>query len=203
MIGKKKYRGSIAFARKNGRPLVRGQFIQPLERRLYLSSGNLDLTFGNQGMAAVPQLGSVRCSAIQPDGKILVAGSVEHFNPNTSATTADFEILRLNTDGSLDTSFGTQGAVFEDFGGNEDTPSAMVVDSSGKIYVIGASADWRQPTRYSDLVIAALNSDGSLNSSFLGGTVAPSNPGFERGTSIALDGDQLVLGGCAGASITN
>ena len=69
----------------------------------YLANGQLDRTFGNGGevVTAVGSSSSAAGVTLQPDGKIVVAG--------TSGN--DFALLRYLSDGSLDPAFGTGGEV--------------------------------------------------------------------------------------------
>jgi uncharacterized delta-60 repeat protein len=88
------------------------------------SSGSLDPTF-NPGMAATN--GVVNSIAIQPDGRILVGGNFSSFNG-----TAAYNIIRINTDGSIDTSFtanlgsGANGSV-----------SDVLLQPDNRILVVG------------------------------------------------------------------
>lgn len=69
---------------------------------------------------------------VLPDNKILVAGMA------TNGTNVDFALIRYNTDGSLDTSFGTGGKVMTDFFGNQDIGNGgLTVLPDGKILVAG------------------------------------------------------------------
>jgi uncharacterized delta-60 repeat protein len=79
----------------------------------YNGDGTLDTTFGDDGIVTVAigpgqQTEITTSIAIQPDGRIVVAGSTQ-FGLNGS-TGADFAAVRLNPDGSLDTTFGGIGA---------------------------------------------------------------------------------------------
>src|SRR5262249_53548002 len=75
-----------------------------------------------------------RVGALQPDDKIVVAGTA----PASGQMYAAFAVARLNPNGSLDTSFGNAGvAVVAPAGGlagaGSETPAALVVQSDGKI----------------------------------------------------------------------
>ena len=97
--------------------------------------------------------------AVQPDGKILLAGWAFEAD-------YDFALVRLNRDGSLDSTFGGDGRVTLDLGGFDEQVSGMVL-SNGKIVVAGftdANGDY-------DLVFARFNTNGSVDTSFgVGGT---------------------------------
>ena len=102
------------------------------------SSGEADGTFGNGGMAAVSTL-SVRTDlgepdhteglALTPDGGILVANRTP---------SGHFGLVRLNSDGSVDGSFGAGGLATADFGGDDDADS-IVMQSTGPVIVIGTT----------------------------------------------------------------
>ncbi len=76
-----------------------------------IAQNNLDPTFGVGGKVVTDISGAGFASdvVIQPDGKLIVAGSA-------NAPADDFAIVRYNGNGSLDTSFGNGGKVITDFG---------------------------------------------------------------------------------------
>ena len=121
--------------------------------------GDLDTSFGTDGIVITP-IGSgqdlVGAEAIQSDGKIVVVGYSHNGTDN------DFAVVRYNTDGSLDTSFDTDGKVTTDFGGGADVGNAVAIQSDGKIVVAGMS---NSPATM-DFAIARYNSDGSLDTTF-------------------------------------
>src|SRR5262249_26976927 len=69
--------------------------------------------------------------AVQPDGKIVVAGS-----SFSNATGEDIALARYKADGSLDPSFGVGSRVLTDFGGGE-TAFALALQADGRIVVAG------------------------------------------------------------------
>jgi uncharacterized delta-60 repeat protein len=93
-----------------------------LPNRLYAAAGDLDTSFGTGGKVTTdfsPGLDRATAVAIQPDGKIVVAGIAG------GGAASNFGLARYNTDGSLDTSFGTGGKVTTDFSGGSDGVSAV------------------------------------------------------------------------------
>jgi uncharacterized delta-60 repeat protein len=77
-----------------------------LEDRTLLLAGDLDPTFGTGGKVLTgfgSQNGDAAAVALQADGKIVVAGSA------STTTNSDFAVARYNTDGRLDTTFGSGG----------------------------------------------------------------------------------------------
>ena len=105
--------------------------------------GSLDPTF-NTG-SGFNSGGTVSHLALQPDGKILVAGSFNTFNGVGRSN-----LLRLNAAGSLDTSF-TAATGFNTAG-----PTQLTIETNGR------------SVRVSDGRIRRLNNDGSLDTAFMG-----------------------------------
>jgi len=117
----------------------------------------------------------VNLIALQADGKILVGGFFNAYN----GVTQNY-IARLNSDGSLDTSFNI-GSGF-----NSDVRS-IAIQADGKILVGGLFLEYNGVTQNR---IARLNSDGSLDTSFVTGS------GFNNSVfSIALQADGKILAG--------
>lgn len=99
--------------------------------------------------------------ALQPDGKIVVAGRVFYDNEG-----ADMGMVRYHRDGSLDSSFGNGGKTLTDFNNREDGADVMIIQPDGKIILAGRSQD---PGPYGDFGMFALsryNLNGKLDQSF-------------------------------------
>jgi uncharacterized delta-60 repeat protein len=120
--------------------------------------------------------------AIQPDGKIVVAG------PGGG----DFGVARLKTDGFYDPTFGTGGQVAVDFGG-ADTAKAIALQPDGKILVAGTDGD--------GFAVARLTSSGALDPTFgFGGKATVNLGGADEARGIALQPDgKIVLAGTNGS----
>lgn len=123
--------------------------------------------------------GSVNSILVLPDGKIIIGGAFKTVNGVSRGLLA-----RLNSDGSLDGSFGA-GAGF-----SSSTSSAIyfdkaLLDSNGKIYVLG-KYDRYDGQSVSGLV--RLNSNGTLDSGFTVGFMVP------FGSPLDFDGLQLLIG---------
>lgn len=100
----------------------------------YLPDGALDLGFGSGGKV-VTDVGWYSDFAselvIQPDGKIIVAGTVY-------ANADDIGLVRYHPDGRLDRTFGVDGKVWTDLlGGSEDGAGAIALQADGRIVVVG------------------------------------------------------------------
>ena len=128
----------------------------------YNSDGSLDASFGNGGKL-VTHIGSGaydggRSIALQPDGKILVAGFSD------SGNYWNFAVVRYNLDGSLDSTFGSNGARVVDIGGNGyDIGQSITVQHDGRIVVGGYS---RLAGGDFDFSLIRLTPDGNLDTTF-------------------------------------
>src|SRR4051812_34951257 len=122
----------------------------------HAAPGDLDTTFGGDGIVRTDVTNAEDdgfAVAIQPDGKIVVAGEAGIGGRNPR-----FAIVRYKTDGSLDTSFGGgDGTVNIDFSRHDDFPYAVRIQGNGKILLAGAAA---YNTRDSRFALARLKPDG-------------------------------------------
>ncbi len=128
--------------------------------------------------------------AIQSDGKVVVAG----FSNNGSND--DFALVRYNSDGGLDSTFGTYGKVTTQIGSGNEQVNAMAIQSNGKIIVTGFSSNGSN----NDFALARYNSDGSLDPTFgsLGKVTTPIGSGHDSANSIAIQSDgKVVVAGVA------
>lgn len=105
----------------------------------YNSNGSLDNTFGSGGQqthvfySTDDRAFSV---AIQPDGKLVVAGRAH----NPASLSDDFTLMRFGSDGSVDTTFGNSGVVATQMGDGPnsfDSIGSIVILESGKILAAG------------------------------------------------------------------
>ncbi len=132
------------------------------------AAGSLDTCFGTGGRVTTDITGDrdfARALAIQPDGKIVVAGVAGY---NVAIPNADFAVVRYNTDGSLDTTFDADGIVVTDFGfgtADEDYCRGLGIQPDGKIVVAGRSLV--SPTTTA-LAVIRYNPNGSLDTTFDG-----------------------------------
>ncbi|MBX3052318.1 MAG: cadherin domain-containing protein [Caldilineaceae bacterium] len=125
----------------------------------YLPDGSLDTSFSGDGQVITDLGGSERGNAvaIQPDGKIVVAGT----------SNQDFALARYNPDGSLDTSFAGDGLVTvstDPLGGNFRAAegTSVAIQTDGKI-LVGGSIKQGEPRKFA---LVRLLSDGILDQSF-------------------------------------
>ena len=156
----------------------------------YNANGSLDTSFGVDGKVTT-NFGTSGTSydsgdlgnsvTVQSDGKILVAG----------VSNSNFALVRYNANGSLDTSFDTDGKVITDFGSG-DGGNCVTVQSDGKIMVAGCSG--------SDFALVRYNSNGSLDTSFDGKSLTDTSTKTFLGTSgndifTCTSGNDIIDGG--------
>lgn len=102
----------------------------------YNTDGTLDTTFDVDGVVTTaigPNYDGATAVAVQADGRILVAG----YSNYTDCNDSDFAIVRYNTDGTLDTTFGTAGKVTTSVSPYADQAYAVAIQSDGKIVAAG------------------------------------------------------------------
>ena len=146
------------------------------------SNGSLDNTFLN-GLSGAN--GAVYCVAAQPDGKILIAGNFTSVNQ-----TPRNYIARLNGDGSVDSTF------LSNLDGGDAAVFCIRLQGDGKILAGGWFTLMNDTPRNH---IARLNSDGSLDSSFLNNLAGADGRvwamAFQADRKILIGGDFLSVNG--------
>jgi uncharacterized delta-60 repeat protein len=154
----------------------------------------LDPSFGTGGITTVGQIGDAdagggRDMLVQPDGKIVVGARV------TGATSGqDFGLLRLNSDGTPDTTFGPghDGTAAVSFTPGSDDFYRLARQNDGKIVLVGTSND------LADVAIARFNSNGTLDDTFDGdGRVEiPVATGHKDAIGVVVQSSgRIVIGG--------
>jgi uncharacterized delta-60 repeat protein len=156
------------------------------------AAGDLDPSFGNGGKVTTDFSGNndvATCVAIQADGKIVVGGT-----STDPAGNSDFALARYNTDGSLDTNFGSGGKVTTDFFHDNDSLNAIAIQPDGKIVAAGSAS---RPGQGPQFGVARYNPDGSLDLSFgSAGKTTTNFPGQDIAYAIAIapGGKFIVVG---------
>jgi uncharacterized delta-60 repeat protein len=128
----------------------------------YSANGGLDGSFGTGGKLALPATLVGEGLALAPDGKLLLAGSVNVGSGATAST--DFALLRLNSNGSPDTTFGSAGTVVTAISNQRDAALALALQADGKIVLAGSTGNSN-----TDFAVVRYNSNGTLDASFGGG----------------------------------
>jgi uncharacterized delta-60 repeat protein len=151
----------------------------------YNTDGSLDTTFDGDGRVTTQisllNFDIAASVAIQADGRIVALGFAGF----------DFALVRYNSDGSLDTTFGGTGIVTTDFGGS-DGGTGLAIQPDGKLVAIGRASGGV------DFALARYHSDGSLDASFgSGGRVTtdfPDAKAVASGVALQVDGKIVAIG---------
>jgi len=162
----------------------------------YNSDGTLDTTFDTDGIVTHHNAAGGGSSdygysiAVDSSGRIIVAGY------SYSGSSADMVIWRYNANGTLDSSFDSDGIVTHHnaVGGNDDMGYSLALDSSGRIIVAGKSHNGSND----DMAIWRYNSDGTLDTTFDTDGIVTHNSaaggnGDDMGYSLALDSSGKIL----------
>lgn len=160
----------------------------------YNSNGNLDNSFGNNGIV-LTQIDNTKsyCSSIdlQSDGKIVVGG----YSSSGGGNIADFVVIRYLINGIIDSSFGVNGVVITDIK-NIDEGISLAIQFDGKILLSGFSSN--DNSDY-DCTLVRYNTNGTLDLSFgIGGKKISdinNNTDFANALAIQSDGKILIAGG--------
>jgi uncharacterized delta-60 repeat protein len=182
----------------------------------YNPDGSLNTSFGAsvsspaEGFSGIVRVdvggGSPTALALQDDGKLVAAGIAEV----PGIPDAQMLMLRLNSDGSLDTTFGTGGIINEEYfpGTRYHYPHDIVIQDNQKIVAAHAVFEY-DPLSQADSPRFGLtrhNPDGSLDTSFgdSGALVTPRSQGVATPYAVALDSQQrIVVGGQESDSLTS
>jgi uncharacterized delta-60 repeat protein len=166
----------------------------------YLPDGSLDPSFGAGGHVETDAgAGSLGALALQPDGKIVVAGSSAYGSPNK------FTLARYDSNGSLDSSFGTDGITTTAVPNSLDASwspegagvAALAVLPDGSVLAAG-SARWHGPDLYEEdgeFVLARYMPAGSLDPTFGDGGIAETGGDADLGGMVVLPDGKIVATG--------
>jgi uncharacterized delta-60 repeat protein len=152
----------------------------------YTTTGALDTTFDGDGKVVTPVSASrdgISAVAIQPDGKIVVAGT----------SNGDFAVARYTGAGSLDQSFGVGGLVVTSFSPSPraDVAYAMTIQPDGRIVAAGSAGS------SAAFALARYTTTGSLDSTFgtQGKVVTFVSSNQSEIMGVALQGDGRIIAG--------
>lgn len=155
-------------------------------------TGTLDSLFGINGKVetSVSSINDYSTSnVLQTDGKIIVAGY------SYDGTNSCFAVVRYNSDGTIDNTFGTSGFVSTSLGYQIDEAYSVAIQNNGKIILAGTSTN---SSNY-NFGMVRYNSDGSLDNSFGNGGIAitqidSSAYSIAKSVKIQPDGSIIVAG---------
>jgi len=175
-------------------------FLGNIEMVRYNSNGNLDRSFGDNGIVTtVLDAGSYANAVVQQsDGKIIVAGTLFVDVVIGDQSDTDFVLVRYNRNGSLDTTFGNGGVVSTDFFGKEDDAFSVLLQPDGKIVAVGSAND---PASYYDFAAVRYLNNGTIDETFgNSGTVTTDfgDQNFDRARSaVLLPNGKIIAAGFA------
>ena len=159
----------------------------------YNKDGSYDMSFSGDGVV-MPRFGTggaeAKAIAIQPDGKIVVAG----YFWNGSNGKFDMALIRLNPDGTPDNTFSGDGQVLTHIR-DYNIATDMVLQPDGKIVIAGYTAS---NVGGIDVGIVRYNSDGTLDNRFSGDGMLTADLGSDNDQVVGLllrpDGKLVVVG---------
>jgi uncharacterized delta-60 repeat protein len=153
------------------------------------SNGTPDTTFDADGLAKPSASASETANAValQADGKIVVAGEKSD----------EMTVTRFNSDGTVDTGFGTAGQATPDFPSADSSAEDVVVQPDGNMVLAG----YRYVGGRDDFAVARIDPDGALDPNFSGDGVIVTDLGAsdDRAMSAAIQTNgKIVVGGSGG-----
>lgn len=176
-------------------------FLQPAKANSHI----LDPAFNGSGQVATDFFAAsdeATAVAVQPDGRILVAGRVQDAN-----LISTFALVRFTTDGHPDLTFGTGGRVTTGFFGVGAGITALALQPDGRILAAGFALNTTDGRFDNDFALARYTPNGNLDPSFgVGGLVVTDFSGLEDwATSIAVqpDGKVIVAGSSTGNTFSS
>jgi len=155
----------------------------------YLPNGSPDPSFSSDGVAPLGIGAGIDIAdaiAIQPDGKIVVAG---YFN---NGVNDDMAVVRYMPSGALDPSFDGDGiqTTTSQLGSNADRATGIALQSDGKIVLVGSTTHANDNT-----TLVRYDTNGALDGSFgVGGIRDTDLGGNDRANAVAiLPDDEIVV----------
>jgi len=176
---------------------------------VHAAAGDVDTTFGGGkvltdfggfGNGRIDRLSAV---AVDTQGRIVAVGSSQSSDFALGTVVA---LARYNSNGTLDTTFGSNGKVTSGFGfpiGANSEATAVAIDRDGRILVAGwtdgiANLCTNPPCDLNErFLIARYEVNGSLDTAFSGSGIATVSVGdLDRATAIGIDSvGRIVVGG--------
>ena len=155
-----------------------------------LGDGSLDTSFGGTGII-IADFGANEAFddfVIQPDGKIIVEGKT------ASLDASDFLLVRYNSDGSLDTTFGTNGKVVTDLGNSADTAMGIARQLDSRVVVIGSSGANAILARYETGAAGVTNTASFKSVGVYDGWLLESGENTNKGGTLDKNSNAIFVG---------
>jgi uncharacterized delta-60 repeat protein len=158
----------------------------------YQNDGNLDMTFGDGGTVLNGEIEQDNIvisnswpvdSALQKDGKIVIARTDNSYN--------HCMVVRYNSDGRLDPSFGKDGKVITGDESHCQNSTKVILDDEGKIILIGKNG-----RESNGIVVMRYHSHGAIDTTFgmNGQIIANLDSMGEHGDAVLSDGKIVLIG---------
>lgn len=194
--------GSAVTVQADGKILVAGRISDDAAVTRINTDGTLDTSFGTNGVARLilnPEYNELyNHVTVQSDGKIVLTGQTNNVRDNNFAWTYDVLTVRLNSDGTRDSGFGTNGVV-QTFIGNDgqgnsvgdDFARAVALQADGKIVVAGYYDNGNDL----DIFVLRYGTTGVLDASFgTGGvTLISLTNRNEKANRVHLQSDGKIM----------
>ena len=169
------------------------------------NDGSLDTSFGTGGKVVTkPHTGAqkddyVYTATLQSDGKILAAGAYTVTGSNT-----DLFLIRYNTDGTLDNTFGTGGWLTSALSAKIDRVYGIAVQSDGKIITTGVTDSGGASANY-DFFVARFSATGTLDNTFgtSGKTITDMGINADQSSAVVIQPDGKIVSGGTGSAGNN
>jgi len=174
----------------DGKIVAGGSDTNSLALARYNSNGTVDTTFGTNGIVETNFDGYTQGTslAVAPAGKLVAAGTAIP----TGASQYRFAVARYNGNGSLDTTFSSDGKVVTSINSLGSFAQDVTVQSDGKIIASGYEGDFGQY----NFSLVRYNTDGTLDESFGNlGIVKADIQGNDALSASILVGDKLIATG--------
>lgn len=171
----------------DGRIISAGSSANRMAVARYTTNGSLDTTFASGGILTTT-LGSagseIRAVVVQPDGRILLAGTAAGYDSLGAGPYPGIALVRLNVDGAFDPTFGTGGSVITAMA-TSASGAALSLLADGRILVGGTTG--------AGFMIARYNTDGTLDGTFGAGGMAVTPMYIGEAYAMAVQSDGRIL----------
>lgn len=166
----------------------------------YNSDGSLDVSFGNNGIFQLPILNGIVINQIIEtlDNKIVLGGAIHN------GTKADYLLIKLNSNGTLDNSFDSDGIAQYSIGTIQDIGSSLAVQSDNKVLLTGKS---KITNSNDDFATIRVTNTGALDISF--GTngvlitdLTITTTTNDYPTSISIDSNKIYIAGTSAGNLS-
>ena len=164
----------------------------------YNPDGSLDTTFNGTGTETTNfgEFDAAYGAALQPDGKVVAAGSFYYDSPDGYHSKTELALARFLPRGGLDPTFGSGGKVETDLGGQDQSAKAVALQPDGRVVVAGV---YNPPNSPSAFLLARYNPDGTLDTTFGSGgkavtKIAPNDNDGAYALALQPDGRAVAAG---------